>query len=174
MLSRHFLAHGYGMTAAPETEDFGEWIERLRVQRQATKKDLAEATGLHPSTFSREVKAGSLGWKPLLRLALVIGQSPSVVLRRAGKTEEADLIERCYGPPLVIARPDVRAVAELLEGQERDVAQTLRDVLDLVLRVQSRAVGASTPLATEPATHGRRRSRGIPRRKRRDDAGTTP
>lgn len=77
------------------------------------------------SSFSRQVRAGSLGSAALIRLAQWSGDNPSWVLRLAGKGELADLIERSWGPPRALSDLDYELLA-LPVGAKREVVSLAR------------------------------------------------
>lgn len=75
------------------------WIEGLVRGPYGTWGAVARAAGVSQSALSRQARTGTLGLKPLLKLALETGEPASDVLRRAGKGDLAALIERVYGAP---------------------------------------------------------------------------
>ncbi len=75
------------------------WIEELIRERYGTWAAVAKIVGLSQSAMSRQIRTGTLGLKPLLKLALATGEPASEVLARAGKRDLADLIETVYGAP---------------------------------------------------------------------------
>lgn len=83
-----------GMTAPTPLVDL---LTRL-VAEFGSQTALALAIGVSPSRMSR-LLGGTYSLEVLncLRLADVSGESPSVVLRAAGKGDIADLLERLYG-----------------------------------------------------------------------------
>ncbi len=93
--------------------DFGDFLEDLATQFP-TKQAFAEAIGITPSRFSR-VLAGTYTLNVLncLRVAKAAGRSPSAVLRAAGKSEIADLIESSYGPSATSVSPKEREIVEM-------------------------------------------------------------
>lgn len=86
--------------------EFRKFVDRL-IEVYGTADAIAVMIGLTPSAFSRGVnKAGTLSVDKLLLLAEGVGESPSRVLRLAGKGETAALIERLYGVPARPMSPD--------------------------------------------------------------------
>jgi plasmid maintenance system antidote protein VapI len=77
----------------------------------SSKQAFAAAIGITPSRFSR-VLAGiyKLNVRNCLRLAKATGRSPSLILRAAGKSEIADLIEAQYGASAITVTPKEREV----------------------------------------------------------------
>ena len=69
------------------------------VKRYGTQTALAKAIGITDSRLAKVLKgdSGALSVLNCLRLAKVAGMSPSQILRAAGKTEIAVLIENMYG-----------------------------------------------------------------------------
>lgn len=72
-------------------------MAELIKQRFRTATALAAKIDMELSPFSRGVKSGTLNLVNLLKLAKAADEQPSIVLRLAGKGEEADLIEEVYG-----------------------------------------------------------------------------
>lgn len=78
---------------------FPQYIKGL-IDRHGTATVIADAIGMSLSAFQRNVNdRRTFGVAACLRLAEWAGDSPSTVLRLAGKGEEANLIERLYGKP---------------------------------------------------------------------------
>lgn len=102
------------IAAVAESASFAELLNGF-VRRFGSQTALGKAIDISASRLSR-VMAGqhSLEVVNCLRLAEVTGESPSVVLRAAGKGDVADLIERMYGA----ARP---ALAPSLSPAQRDL-----------------------------------------------------
>jgi transcriptional regulator with XRE-family HTH domain len=80
--------------------DFRALLQRI-AGAYPTHRALAKAIGVTPSRLSRAM-SGSGGDVPFniencLKLASVSGESPSEILRAAGKGNVADLIESVYG-----------------------------------------------------------------------------
>jgi hypothetical protein len=76
---------------------FQGWVAELITRRFGTATALAAQIDMELSPFSRGVKLGTLNLVNLLKLAKVADEHPSTVLRLAGKSREADLIEEVYG-----------------------------------------------------------------------------
>ena len=76
---------------------FQQWEATLITERFGTQTALANAIGLQLTPFTRGVAVGTFNVMNLLRLARAAEASPSMVLRLAGKGQEADLIEELYG-----------------------------------------------------------------------------
>jgi hypothetical protein len=89
---------------------FSELLNRA-VATFPNRSAFAKAMGLNASRLSRALNTGDFPFNVAncLRLAQVSGESPSVVLRAAGKGDIADLIEALYG----------RDRNELLSAEER-------------------------------------------------------
>jgi hypothetical protein len=75
---------------------FAELLHRL-ADRFESKTAFAKALGISPSRLSRAL-AGDfpLNVANCLRLALLTGESPMVILRAAGKDDVAELLEKLY------------------------------------------------------------------------------
>jgi hypothetical protein len=108
-----------------------EWLDDVRRTdpRFPTLSALASAAQLSPSAFGRQIKGGSLGLEPLLRLALATGIPASVVLTKAGKGDLAALIEQCYGSPAPVPA-HVRAFQETTASLPASVIQAALDQLE--------------------------------------------
>jgi len=78
--------------------DFTELLNKA-VSRFPSKKAFAEAMDIDASRLSRALKANDFPFNVTncLRLARVSGESPSAVLRAAGKADVAEMIESLYG-----------------------------------------------------------------------------
>ena len=114
---------------SPET--FLSFIKELE-RRHGTANAIAEALDMSPSAFSRGSRSGSLGTLKLLRLAKWSGESPSRVLRLAGKGEIADQIEDLYGPEHAL-NGRAHEVGEQWLALEKDA----QDALFILLRALS-------------------------------------
>jgi hypothetical protein len=92
--------------------DFTDLLERA-VAKFPSRQAFAKAIGLNASRLSRAMNTGDFPFNitNCLRLAQVAGESPSLVLRTAGKGDVADLIESLYGHDRT----------ELLEPAEREL-----------------------------------------------------
>ena len=106
--------------------DFGDFLADLATQFPS-KQAFAEAIGITPSRFSR-VLAGTYTLNVLncLRLAHAAGRSPSVVLRAAGKSAIADLIEALYGPSATTTSPNEREILDLWQALTPRAREALR------------------------------------------------
>jgi hypothetical protein len=127
-----------------------EWLDQIRRTdpRYPTLSALAEAVQISPSAFGRQIKGGSLGLEPLLRLALATGTPASVVLMKAGKGELAALIESCYGSPA----PVPAAVREFQAMTEELPASVIRSALAQLAAFQAAWPGKSDADIVPPAT----------------------
>jgi plasmid maintenance system antidote protein VapI len=77
------------------------------VGRFGSQTALGNAIGLSPTRISRVLKGDGCSLEVIscLRLAEVTGESPTVILRAAGKWDVAELIERLYGKPRPLLIP---------------------------------------------------------------------
>ena len=77
------------------------------VGRFGSQTALGNAIGLSPTRISRVLKGDGCSLEVIscLRLAEVTGESPTVILRAAGKWDVAELIERLYGKPRPVLIP---------------------------------------------------------------------
>jgi hypothetical protein len=105
---------------------FQQWIEKLIAERFHTSTALATAMGLQLTPFMRGAAAGTFNVVNLLKLAKVVDEHPSVVLRMAGKGDVADLIESLYGPTDVKPHEREHLVKwRALDDQARRAIETL-------------------------------------------------
>jgi transcriptional regulator with XRE-family HTH domain len=127
-----------------------------------TQQDLADALGISVARLNRALNKGDypLSAQNCLRLALVAGQPASVILRAAGKTDLADLIERLYGrSDLTPMQREVLEEWALLPPEVQTVVLQLMRVGNAARR---RSGGASRPQPAphvEPTPAARRRRR---------------
>lgn len=107
--------------------------------------DLAAATGLTLSAFSRGVKKeGTLNVENCLRLAETTGIAASQVLRTAGKGDIAELIERLYG------KADLTPAEAKLIGQFRMVDSSAQvTIFSVAESLARRAPGSSSAMPDE-------------------------
>jgi len=78
-----------------------------------SKKAFARALGITAGRLSRVLGGEhSLDVANCLTLARLTGESPSLVLRVAGKGDIADAIEALYGPSAISVSPKDRGVLE--------------------------------------------------------------
>jgi hypothetical protein len=105
---------------------FREWIQALIADRFGTPTALANALDMHLTVFSRGVATGTFSMVNLLKLAKVADEHPSKVLRLAGKSDEADLIEALYGTSEEFISPSQR---ELL-AKWKKLSPTRQKILD--------------------------------------------
>lgn len=111
-------------------DDLAEWVEALRA-RYGTMREIAALIRMSESGFTRGVKRGTLSVENLLDLARVTEEPPSRVLRWAGKTRAAELIELLYGPGADALTASQREVLSLWDGIEDPEA---RDAVKVVMR----------------------------------------
>lgn len=129
---------------------------------------LGRAIGVSPSRLSRVIRGEhSLEVINCLRLAAVTGTSPSVLLRAAGKSDIADLVERLYGRSRPTAPPPLTASQrEVLDLWDRIPSERLAPLLFTM------KVYAAASADESAAPHGRGRE-GSPS-PRGGTRGTTP
>jgi hypothetical protein len=117
-----------------------------------TKREFAEAIGITPGRLSRVLGGEhSFDVGNCLTLAKLTGQSPSHVLRVAGKGAIADAIEELYGPPAVSVSP-----------KERQLIDTWNSLSDRAREGLWLTISALTNQEAEPVrrVHFRRRAKG--------------
>lgn len=102
---------------------FSKFIDGL-IERYGTSHAVAELIGMSASAFSRGThNEATLSVDNLLKLAEGTGESPTEVLRLAGKGELADRIERLYGPPRAPLSAQARALLALDPTVQRQLLQ---------------------------------------------------
>lgn len=118
-----------------------------------TKQEFAAALGITPGRFSRLLRGEfSMEVVNCLRLAKLSGESPAQVLRLAGKSEIADLIDELYArQPLTQAQRELIAVWDAIPAEAREAFGTM-------LRY-TREVAANGPSARSEALPEPRRRR---------------
>lgn len=91
---------------------FQAWVDAIVESRYGGRAfRLAEAVGLHQSSFSRGAAKGTLSVESLLKLAQVTGEPPGDVLRLAGKDDVADLLDDLYGTTgATVSRTELRVI----------------------------------------------------------------
>lgn len=142
------------------------WIASLKLKGFDTDRKLAHAAGLSESAFSRQIKAGKLGVKPLLKLALATGEPATLVLEKAGKHDLAALIESCYGAPRPVP-PAIRDVVSVLE-RHPDLAPIVANLVkDLVVARPEPGQSGTPPLVPQAAASDTRLLTPAPKRKAR-------
>lgn len=121
------------MTAA--REEFTELLKTL-VIRYGSRDALGKAIGMSGSRVGRAIEGQySFNIKNCLKLAEASGESPSVVLRAAGKEDVAGLIERLYGH----SRPMMSVHERELLDQWESLTPTSRESLRIILAALVRA-----------------------------------
>jgi transcriptional regulator with XRE-family HTH domain len=134
----------------------------LAAARYPLQKDFADALGIRSEYLSRLLSKNapanvSIAVESCLRLAELTGKSPVTVLRAAGKTDVADLLDRLFGVDhrqevdrrlAALALPDAEQVLTALaqmDEAERD------PLVALILRIGTRApsLGQQSPPETQ-------------------------
>lgn len=123
-----------------------------------TKKAFARAIGITPGRLSRVLGGEhSLDVGNCLTLARLTGESPSRVLRVAGKVDIAEAIEAVYGPSAKSVSPKEREILEIWNA----LTQRAREGLWLTMSELPRAATKRSEHfqeATAPAKKRRRRA----------------
>lgn len=125
-----------------ESASFPELLNGF-VRRFGSQTALGKAIDISASRLSRVIQGQhSLEVVNCLRLAEVTGESPSVVLRAAGKADVADLIERMYGdarePIAPAMTPAQRDVITLFESMSDEGRETARGILESLSKAMPR------------------------------------
>jgi len=118
---------------AVAANDLQTLLKRL-VDRYGTQTALAKAIGITDSRLAKVLKgeSGALSVLNCLRLAKVARMSPSQILRAAGKSDIAALIEDMYGESAQPALTSDAAVRELWPDISPKGKELLRSFLDEV------------------------------------------
>jgi transcriptional regulator with XRE-family HTH domain len=91
---------------------------------QPSQRQFAVALGMSRERLNRVIRGeGGLSVKNVLRLAVLLDESPLVALRGFGYTDEADLLAAVYGPPKL-----TRAQLEIAERYGKATAKQRRIV----------------------------------------------
>jgi Plasmid maintenance system antidote protein len=94
-------------TRKPVNKKLRGYIRQL-VDKYGTQTALSEKIGMTLSAFSRAVnEEGTFSFENCLRLADAFGDDPVVVLRVAGKLNQADLFQRVRGEKVASLRAQI-------------------------------------------------------------------
>ena len=115
---------------------FQTWVEELIEKRFKTATALAAAVGMELSPFTRGVAAGKLNLVNLLKLAYVADESPSRVLRLAGKDREVEVIEAVYGPEKKVSDPVVQDLVNTWPALTAHEKNYVRSTVTMMLRAR--------------------------------------
>jgi hypothetical protein len=86
------------MPDEPELSEFGQLLTSL-VRRYGTREALGQQIGMSGSRVGRAIDGQyTFNVKNCLKLARATGESPSGILRAAGKHDIADLLQHLFGP----------------------------------------------------------------------------
>ncbi len=143
---------------------FATLIRALVEAYPGSKKEFAREAEIAPSVLSRLLGGGRPPVTDVcLRIAKAGGVSASVVLRAAGHTHTADLLETLYGKPRVV-RPEGTAEDRALFAEVQTLdAKTRRAIRTLIAYHQS--------VSDDDGTVARPRRRStVPRKTRRAEA----
>jgi plasmid maintenance system antidote protein VapI len=139
----------------------GEFVQLLKneVTRLGSQRAVARGIGLTESRFGRVLSGEhSLSVESCLRFSQLTGESPSRVLRAAGKASVADLIEELY----VVDGERVSQSENAMLGRFRNLTakaqQTVRELLEVLAVTQVAAEAQPQRRRTDKparATRGR-------------------
>lgn len=123
--------------AAPEA--FKELLTLL-VRRFGSRDALGKKIGMSGSRVGRAIDGQySFNIENCLKLADATGESPSVVLRAAGKQEVADLIERLYGKSRPGLGANERELLDEWDALTPRARHAFRELLDDLVPRKSKA-----------------------------------
>lgn len=141
----------------------GEFQELLEgaARRYRTKGDLARALGITPGRLSRVLGGEhSLDVGKCLTLAKLTGESPSRVLRVAGKGQIADAIEDLYGPGATPVSPKERELLDvwsaLTQRAREGLLQTMSELPHGLDLTYSDSKGSVTLIQAKPTARKKR------------------
>src|SRR5262245_53307627 len=140
--------------------DFQTYLNRA-ARHLGSQAALAKALGVDPTRISRLMKGAGdyahLNFENCLRLAAILDEWPSEVLRAAGHTEQALLVERLYGPPTQ-GRSLKSSEWQMLQMWRELPAARKAAILTLLETEGGPAASATTTVRREFPSHVRRRS----------------
>jgi transcriptional regulator with XRE-family HTH domain len=96
---------------------------------QPSQRQLAAALKMSRERLNRVIRGeGGLSVKNVLRLAVLLDESPLVALRAFGYTDEADLLAAVYGSPkLTRAQLDIAARFGKATAKQRRIVRAVLD-----------------------------------------------
>jgi transcriptional regulator with XRE-family HTH domain len=99
---------------------------------QPSQRQFAVALGMSRERLNRVIRGeGGLSVKNVLRLAVLLDESPLVALRAFGYADEADLLAAVYGPPkLTRAQLDIAERFGKLSPKRKRTVVALLDESD--------------------------------------------
>ncbi len=142
---------GYRSVSTP----FRQLLKRLQKKhRYPSVRAFAQALGI--ADASRLSRGSPFDVKGCLRLALVTGEPPSVVLRAAGKADIAAMIEQLYGtsPPQLTAEQQqlLQALDAITDPATRAALIQMARAAVLAAPAPGSANPADTPSSSTPPT----------------------
>ncbi len=139
--------------------DFQSYVDRA-AKHLGSQVALAKALGIDPTRISRLMKGAGdyarLNFENCLRLAAILDEWPAEVLRAAGHTEQALLLEQLCGPPQG-ERSIKSSEWQLLQMWRELPAERQAAVLTL-LKTEGRPAAPAATVRREFPRHVRRRS----------------
>ena len=142
--------------------NFSELL-RETARRFPSQQAFAEAIGLSTARLNRAMNKADypLNVVNCLRLARIVDESASDVLRAAGKSDVADLIESLYGRPQEVSAAKREVIDLLADVNDTSdlaaIAQVLRRFADDERReMQGARLSETQPHANQEAKHGSR------------------
>lgn len=138
--------------------EFGKFLERVRKDRRLSQEKFAALFPLSRTRWSDVVhgRGDSFSVENCFRLAEILDETPSVILRKAGKSTLADLIEHHYGRPIT---PLQARVLDALVLEDADV----KNLIDRLLKQLKK--GSAEPKAG--SRHGATTARPVVARTKR-------
>lgn len=113
-------------------ENFKALLNRLS-SGFASRDAFAKALGINSSRLSRAMNTGDFPFNVsnCLRLAKISGESPTAILRAAGKGDVADLIEALYGKDRTrLLTPSERELLDAWHRMSPRAQEALQSIID--------------------------------------------
>jgi plasmid maintenance system antidote protein VapI len=148
------------------------FVDRLIAEKFGTAHELAKAIGMSSSAFSHGVREeGTLSFENCVRLAVAIGERPSMILKLARKPEMAAIADRAFTTHMGLSprEKDLIKTWRKLDEDAQYAHETLMQIAKEPKKPRARAVPSSG--AANAADKTRAKKRGPKRARSR--AGST-
>lgn len=135
------------MAAVAKTDNpLADYVAAL-VREYGTQEAVAKALGVTSGSFFRQVRNGTVGLEPLLKIARLRGEHPRRILELARKQDWADLLESVYGCP---AEPISAADRELMNLPQQYKRSMLEGARALVATSDRASPADKRPAKAKP------------------------
>jgi hypothetical protein len=139
--------------------DFQSFLDRA-AKHLGSQAALAKALGIDPTRISRLIRGAGdyahLNFENCLRLAAILDEWPAEVLRAAGHTEQAALLEQLCGPP--DSERSIKSSEWQLLHMWRDLPADRQAAILTLLKTEGRPAAPPATVRREFPRHVRRRS----------------